>query len=537
MRRIDRRSFLGGAVLGAGALALGRTPWDVAAQGRVPVARGGTFAQGVASGQQTPDGITLWTKVGELERTSRLQVEISPDEDFRRIVYRQDVVADARDAFAVHHRAEGRPFRPGEELFYRFYTCDQSSAVGRFRTALPADSREPVRIGFFSCQAWESGFYTAHAGLAAEPDLDLVVCLGDYVYEYTTETGDAKVRPDRTGFNGDGDSETLAEWRDKYALYHSDARLREVRRQFPLAAIWDDHEVENDYAGDVEGSGPRGERRVPFAERKVNGYRAFFEHMPRLRTPGAPDRIYGSMRLGANVEVLLLDQRQHRGDQPCAGNEDGQPCPEASDPSRTMLGAEQKAWLKDALAASGATWKVVGNQVMIMALDLPSGNPLNMDQWDGYPAERAEILRHVGDRGIDGVTFVTGDVHPFFAGDVAPDGRARPGLSPSVATEFVGGAITSKGIADEIAGEEAKEAIGVPADATIEANNPHIKLSNQAFKGYGVLEARPDELLVTFRGVRTTQVENSETFDLARFRVARGAPEVEVVSRADRPGV
>ena len=524
-------------MLGTGALALGRSPFDVLAQSpSVPVARGGRFTQSVASGQQTPDGITLWTKVDGLDRTSRLQVEIARDAEFRSILYRQDVVADARRAFAVHHRAQGGPLRPGEEYFYRFFTCDEDSDVGRFRTARPADSREPVRIGFFSCQAWESGFYTAHAGLAAERDLDLVVCLGDYVYEYTTESGDAKVRPDRTGANGDGDSETLQEWRDKYALYHSDRRLLEVRRRFPLAAIWDDHEVENDYAGDVEGSGPRGERRVSFAERKVNGYAAFFEHMPRLRTPGFPNRIYGRLPLGANAEVFLLDQRQHRDDQPCPGNEDGQPCPEAGDPRRTMLGAEQKAWFKDALATSRATWKVVGNQVMIMALDLPSGNPLNMDQWDGYAAERAEIMRHIGDRGITDVTFLTGDVHPFFAGDVAADGRARPGLSPSLATEFVGGAITSRGIVDEVAGEELREPLTVPSDATVEANNPHIKLSNQVFKGYVVLEARPDELLVAFRGVRSTRQEKSEVFDLARFRVGRGTPQVEIVSRADRPG-
>jgi alkaline phosphatase D len=263
--------------------------------------------------------------------------------------------------------------------------------------------------------------------------------------------------------------------------------------------------------------------------------------MPRLRVPGDADRIYGRIPLGGQAEVFLLDQRQYRYDQPnqpgtqreCLANPACRA--EARDPSRTMLGAAQKAWLKDALADSRATWKVIGNQLMIMALDLTPEVPLNYDSWDGYEVERTELLDHLRARDIRNVTFLTGDIHTFFAGDVAPDGRARPGVSPSVATEFVGGSISSKGIADTVGGEEAREGVAFPSDANVEVNNPHIKLSNQSFKGYGILEARPDELLVTYRSPRTTQTERSDLFDLARFRVARDAAAIEVLSRADRP--
>jgi alkaline phosphatase D len=527
VRRITRRSLLTSAGVGAGALLAGRPPALLRAQGApssLPLIRGARFTQGVASGQPATDGITLWTKLQGVERTARLQVEISREEDFRSVLYRQDVVAGAEHAFAVHHRVGHRVLVPGEQYFFRFATCDESSPVGRFRTARPADSREPVRVGFFSCQAWESGFYTAHAGLANE-DLDLVVALGDYVYEYRTESESNAVRRDSTGANRDGEAETLADWREKYALYHSDPRLLEVRRRAPLLAIWDDHEVENNYAGDQPGSPPSGERRVPFLERRANGYRAFFEHLPMLAP--APDRIHGRVPLGGMADVFLLDQRQYRSPQPC-GDQVGVPCPEAREPGRTMLGAEQKAWLKAELASSRAAWKIIGNQVMMMALDYAPGQPLNPDGWDGYAAERAELIGFLGERGIRDVTFVTGDIHTFFAGDVAADGRATPVNAP-LATEFVGGSISSKGIADTVGREPGRDAVAFPVDSGVLAVNPHIRYSNQSFKGYGVLEAASDELRVTFRAARTTQQDSADVFDLARFRVGRGEPRVEVV--------
>jgi phosphodiesterase/alkaline phosphatase D-like protein len=166
---------------------------------------------------------------------------------------------------------------------------------------------------------------------------------------------------------------------------------------------------------------------------------------------------------------------------------------------------------------------------MMMALDVPAGNPLNPDQWDGYAAERRELLEHVRAAGIRDVAFLTGDIHTFFAGRVTPDGRQLPGgiLPQAIATEFVGGSITSKGVADSLTGEGGRDAAAIPADATVLANNPHMVYSNQSSKGYAVLEARPDELRVEYRGVRTTQQPTSVPFTLARFRVPRGTAQVE----------
>ena len=513
---LTRRSLLAGAGAGAGALLLGRDPARVAGQASrsaLPLARGGTFATGVMSGQPALDGITLSTRVAGLERTSRLQVEISRDDDFRSVIYRQDVVADAERGFAAHHRAQHPVLRPGEQYFYRFYTCDENSRVGRFRTARPADSREPVRVGVFSCQKYHQGYYTAHAGLADVRDLDLVVCLGDYIYEEVNRNQSVPDRKDTTGANRNGEIMTLAEYREKYALYQGDPDLQAMHANFAFGAIWDDHEVENDYAGATPGDAEQ--RRVPFEERKTNGYRAWRENLPLLAPPGAERVIYGRLNLGANADVFLLDERQYRDPLLC---EPVQPCPQArAEPPRTLLGRPQTDWLKGELASSRATWKLLMNQVMIMGLDLPTGVPINADQWDGYAAERREILEDALAKGVTNMSWLTGDIHTFFAGTVHTSGRVD---SPHAATEFVAGSITSEGIAEEFGNQDF-------VTDRIQNINPHITYAETKSRGYAVLEARPDELLVDFRSPETVFQPKSPVRTLASFKVANGSTAVE----------
>jgi alkaline phosphatase D len=515
----SRRTFLAGAA-GAGVVALTGN-WR--AQGAAPgeVARGGAFAQSVASGEPATNGITLWTKLSQLERPGLIQYEVSPEPDFRSVIARHSVPVDAGRDFAVTTRLQSAKLRPNEHYYYRFLTCDRSSPVGRFKTLRPADSADPIRIGFFSCQEWNGGFYTAHAALAEEQDLDAVVCLGDYVYERNYYSGP---RTDTTGPNHDGDVQTLPEYREKYRLYHTDSNLLRVRETHPLLATWDDHEVEDNYA-DGNGGDAEPARRVPFATRRAAGYTAFFEHMPKLRDTAAPDRVYGRVTLGRHADLFLLDERNYRSDQPC-GDPVAQPCPEAETAGRTILGAEQKAWFKRALAGSRATWKLVGNPLMIMALEVvPRGASFTYDSWDGYKAERREIGEFIAANHISDVAFLTGDIHTFFAGNVTPSGREGTGEPAAVATEFVGGAITSQGIADQYG----EGAAAFPAQTVVAANNPHIKFGDQQYKGYGVLEARPDELLVQYKAPRTVKTPTASSFTLARFRVARGTPSVDVL--------
>ena len=513
--------------MGTGALILGgRAVWPDPALTRrkqIPRAQKGLFAEGVAAGEPTTRGATLWTRLGGYRKDRRLALEVARDPDFRRVVFRRDVKARARKGHTVKVRVADRALKPGEEYFYRFETREKTSDVGRFRTLRPADSREPVRVAFFSCQDWQAGYYGAHRTIAEIEDLDMVICLGDYIYERNFYDGP---REDTLGANGDGEVQTLDEYRAKYRLYRSDADLRAMHASHSFAAIWDDHEVEDNHAGDQPGDATQ-DPRVPYRRRRHNGHRAFNEYMPFFDPDPAPDlRIYRSFRLGRTAEIFLLDQRQYRDDQPC-GDELFVPCPEAESEPRDYLGDQQREWFKAGLERSGADWKLVGNQLMIQSLDAPPGNPINKDSWDGYGVERRDVLGHVEARGIQNLAFLTGDIHTFFAGEVGVDGRGPE----SVATEFVGGSITSLGIPETIQGttgapltKEQTEAITTQINLT----NPHLKYDEQESRGYGLVEATSDELRVEFRAVEARE-RSTEARTIGSFRVASGEPRVEVV--------
>ncbi len=424
----------------------------------------------------------------------------------------------------VEARVAGKFLKPGREYYYRFETRTKSSPVGRFRTMRPADSRQPVKIVFFSCQDWQAGYFGAHSAIARE-DADLVVCLGDYIYERNFYEGPRK---DTLGANRDGEVQTLAEYRSKYRMYKSDPDLRAMHAAHPFAAIWDDHEVEDNYAGGNPGEATQ-QKRVPFLARMGAGYRAFYEYMPFKPLTGSPEignDLYRRMRIGANVELFLLDERQYRDDQPC-GDQLFVPCGEAEDVPRRYLGRRQLGWLKRRLRASGATWKLVGNQLMIQSLDTAQGNPINKDSWDGYGRERHELLDYVRAFGIQNLSFLTGDIHTFFAGEVGTDGRGPE----SVATEFVGGSITSLGIPETL--QSASGAPLPPEQLTLISNNlplvnPHLKYQEQQSRGYAVLHASPDELRVEYKAVDALR-RSSSTRSIGRFRVARGNPRVQVL--------
>ena len=520
---VSRRKFVAGAGLGAGALILGGIPVGAGAQTRrAPFAREGTFPQGVAAGEPGGRGMTLWTRLEGETGDRRLAIEIARDPDFARVVYRRNVTAKASEDGAVKLRVE-RGLRPGERYYYRFSTRGSDSPVGRFQTLRPYSSNEPVRIAFFSCQDYGSGYYNAQRAIAQEDDLDMVVCLGDYIYEKAFYDGP---RRDTLGANGDGEVMTLPEYRQKYQLYKSDPDLQAMHAAHPFMSVWDDHEVEDNYAADEPGDAAD-DRRVPFELRQRYAYRAFFENQPFRRPVRMGFPLYRTVRLGRTAELFLLDERQYRDDQPC-GDQLLTPCPEASEP-RSLLGPGQREWLKEKLAASQTAWKLIGNQVMVMALELGPGTPLNKDQWDGYATERRDILQHVRSRGIEDVSFLTGDIHTFFAGDVGIDGRGPD----SVATEFVGGSATSLGIREGLEGQSGAPISPQAFDALaagVRAANPHIKYDNLEDRGYGLLEATQDELKVQYKAVDASRPSSTTSRVVGSFRVARGEPRVEEMS-------
>jgi len=531
---MDRRTFVGRAGLGAGALILGGVPvWPDSTlakrRNKIGFAGDGVFTEGIASGEPAPNGITLWTRLGGHERDRKLTLEVARDKDFAKVIHREVVIAQKKRDHTIRKRVHGRKLlKPGEQYFYRFETSRRGSEVGRFRTALPADSREPVRVAFFSCQDFQAGFYGAHQAIAGTDDLDLVICLGDYIYERNFYAGP---RTDTTGANGDGEVQTLGEYRSKYRLYRSDPDLRAMHAAHPFVHIPDDHEVEDNWAGAHPGEATL-RVRVPFLERRTNAFAALSEYMPIRPIPKQRYRFYRKLALGRNADVLLLDERQYRDDQPCGDRALAPPCPEADAPGRTFLGAEQKQWLKDELRASQATWKLIGNQLMVMSLDAPGpGNPFIVDSWDGYGAERTELLSFIRANDIRDVAFLTGDIHTFWAGHVKVNGRS----GDVVASEFVGGSISSLG-APEAVGKTlgnpplTKEQIQIFTDTDVMGANPHFVYQDQGRRGYGVLEAREHELRVEFKGVNAlVRTPNAQT--IGSFRVRSGNPHVEVLGK------
>jgi alkaline phosphatase D len=323
-----------------------------------------------------------------------------------------------------------------------------------------------------------------------------------------------------------GEATTLDDYRRKYEVYRSDADLRRMHEQFPMISIWDDHEVQDNYAG---GAGPNGgltpDKRYTEA-RKRAAYKAFFENMPTfgLRERGATNRLYRGFRFGRNVELLVIDQRQYRADQPCGDAQVGDPCPELPGP-RQFLGRAQMNFLKSRLRDSPARWKVIANEVMIMNTIYPGGRYIGFDSWQGYMAERNELLDLIRNERVQNVVFVTGDIHTLIAGDVWRDGTNRQTL----ATEFVGGSVTSQGLGEGggniIPGADPNNPRTPQSikDLLFDAN-PWVKDADTDHHGYGLVNASNNGFNCRLRRMQTIKRRSTAGLADLNFTVRPGQP-------------
>jgi alkaline phosphatase D len=476
--------------------------------------RGGRFSQGLQSGDPTPNGITLSTIVDDVEGSGGVRLEVARDSGFRHLVASKVISTDKAHHHAVKARVTG--LKAGEGYYYRFETRGRESPAGRFKTAVPADSREPVRFVFYSCADYTHGFYNAYDVMAREDDIDFVVCLGDYIYaeaEHTKASGTA-VREDPIGL-----AESLADYRAKYALYRSDPALRKMHARFPVVAVWDDHEVRNDYAGSLPNGGLPPAAHYSVALRNA-AYKAYFEAMPFV--PSGRSRIYRSLRFGRHAELILLDERQYRADQPC-GDTVGPDCAERHAGPRSFLGARQLAFLKARLSGSSASWKLIGNPTLMMPTKASPTVYSPMDAWQGYIAEREDVVAHVAK--VSNVAFLTGDFHTFLSGDVRPGESADP--ASAVAPEFHSGSITSQslgeGEAAVIPGANDQNPNTPPALIDVlKTFNPWVHDADLDHHGYGIAEASANELRITYRRVRTIKQRSRDRLPDLSWTVAKG---------------
>jgi alkaline phosphatase D len=535
---LSRRQFLtrSGAA-GAVVLAPQALLPDLASARKAPLLRSGRFAEGVASGDPGPRAITLWTRVAELERRGSVRLEIARDRSFRRVVARERIGTNGDRAGSVKARVTG--LDPYEQYFYRFETANTQSEVGRFRTAPPPDSNQELKFAFFSCQDWTHGFYNAHDVMARE-DLDFVICLGDYIYAetYHTTAGGTAVRDDKIGSPGYEDiplmATRLGHYRDKYALYRGDKSLRRVHAKAPMIVIPDDHEVQDNYAGAAPGGGLPPEQR--YGNRRTRAARrAFMESMPTFA--GRRERLYRRLRFGRTMDLIMLDQRRYRDDQPC-GDATVPPCPELPQP-RDLLGDRQMRWAKRQLESSRAAWKVIGNEVMMMPAKVTGGSYAEYDSWHGYPGERAELLRHIRRERIEDVVFLTGDLHIFVAGDVRIE--EDDGAGESVAIEFVGGGVTSQNFGETdlpigngqvLPGNDANPNTPQSIIDALRGINPWVDQADFDHHGFGLVEVSRRGFDVTLKRVSTIKSRSraTETDAGYRWRVERGQKSIKGVN-------
>jgi alkaline phosphatase D len=434
------------------------------------------FTLGVASGDPSPDGFVLWTRLapsplaedglgGMPYRSVPVIWELAADERFRKVVRRGVATARPDRAHSVHVELDG--LAPGREFFYRFRAERWISPVGRTRTAPARWAREAaLSMAFVSCSQFEHGYFTAYRRLAEDAP-DLILHLGDYQYEYAPDTYNI---PGGNPRDHQGpETVTLANYRQRHAQYKTDPDLQAAHAVAPWAVVWDDHEAENNWADEVP------EQPDPnFLTRRAAAFQAYYENMPLRRASvpkGIDMQLYRRLHWGRLATFHMLDTRQYRDDQGCGdGYKD---CPAASDPARTITGAEQEAWLLDGFRRSTARWDILGQQVFFGQRDNASGpqKVLSMDSWDGYQASRDRITRGWVDAGVRNPVVLTGDVHAHWADDLKLDWNDP--TSRTVGTELVCSSITSGGDGADVASGNHSWA----------AWNPHLRFYNNQ-RGY-----------------------------------------------------
>jgi alkaline phosphatase D len=409
-------------------------------------------------------------------------------------------------AHSVHVELDG--LEPDQEYYYRFRYRGEVSPVGRTRTApAPGTNLRRLDFAFVSCQAWQDGYYSAYRHLAKE-DLDLVVHLGDYIYEgdIGRNGGNRDVRVPRSAREA---PRTLRQWRTRYALYKTDRDLQRAHERFPFVVTWDDHEVQNDYAEDESVTGDLSALRTA-------AYQAYYEHQP-LRAASIPYRehmrLYRRLTYGDLARFHVLDGRQYRDKPPCGWGE-ARACQAAYDPAISMLGARQERWLNDGLASSNARWDVLANNVMMARLDHDGrrGQRLWHDAWDGFPEARNRVTRQFVRSDVRNPVIITGDWHSTFVNDIKKN-FDRPD-SPIVATEFVGTSISSNGDVP----------VYGPYYGPMIKFNPHIKFFDGDRRGYVRCTVTPDVWRTDFRMVRSVLRRDAPVYDFASFVVEDGRP-------------
>ena len=558
---IERRTFLTGSAAAAGALgaagALAR-PATAASTTGVPSTAPSTdaaspFRHGIASGDPLPEAVVLWTRVTPTadalpgsDSGPRVTVgwQVATDPDFRRVVAQGSTVTGPERDHTV--KVDARGLAPATAYWYRFTLDRTTSRAGRTRTA-PAATSSPdrLRLALVSCSNWEAGWFSAYRHLAARGDLDAVLHLGDYVYEYGTgQYANGQSNRVIRGHEPTHEMVSLADYRQRHAQYKTDPDLQALHAAVPWITTWDDHETANDaWSGGAENHQPD---EGDWATRKAVARTAYDEWMPvRLSgTAVAGDgvQVHRHLQFGRLADLTMLDLRSYRSQQ-VATTDLGS----AGDPARTVTGDAQLQFLKDRLAENDAVWKLVGNPVMISPVlfppldqyvagpvaDMtgilpPDGVAYNVDQWDGYTADRRELVDFLADRGVTNTLFLTGDIHSAWACELPVDPGTYP-LSRTVGVELVATSVTSNNL-DDLTGSPPRTSSLAVEDA-IRAANRHVKHLDFDSHGYSVLTITPQETQMDWYVIGERKDSNTPATWTRSYATATGSNRLHHVTQ------
>lgn len=516
-----------------------------------------SFQHGVASGDPLPRAVVLWTRVTPTPGSApgsghgpRVTVgwEVATDHAFRDVVRRGRVRTGPERDHTV--KVDATRLRPGTAYFYRFTVRGDTSPVGRTRTA-PARSATPdgLRFGVVSCANLQAGWFSAYRHLAARDDLDAVIHLGDYLYEYAPgEYGYGRANTDIRPHAPAREMVSLADYRQRHAQYKADPDLRALHARHPFIVTWDDHEVTNDQWRD--GAENHQPEEGDYAARRAAAHRAYDEWMPvrmsGTAATGDGTQLFRTLRFGALAELSMLDLRTYRDQQ--AETPAPSPVPSPAGGSHgTITGRAQLDWLKQRLRRGGPRWKLVGNPVMIAPVtfaQLPhdlvdpvndvtgllprDGAPYNVDQWDGYTDDRRDLFDHIRDQGLRDVVFLTGDIHSGWACDLPYDASTYP-LGDSAGVELVCTSVTSNNLKD-ITGSPARTS-SLAVEAVIQTNNRHVKYLNFDDHGYSVLDVTPERVQMDWYVVGDRADRNAGAWWTASWATRSGTNKVQAVSQ------
>jgi alkaline phosphatase D len=510
--RLTRRELLNIAwKLGAAAVAAPLTSTRVVAQMAFEAY---PFTLGVASGDPMPDGAVLWTRLaprpldgGGMPMVNfEVAWEVARDRAFGDIVTKGMALARPELGHSVHVEVNG--LDSARDYFYRFRAGREVSQTGRTRTAPAASaSVDTLRFAMVGCNHYETGYFTAFRRIA-EDNVDFVFHSGDYIYEERDNGGRTEVVRRHEG----QEIYTLVDYRNRYALYKMDADLRAAHASAPFIVTWDDHEVDNDYAGN------RDEQDTPpevFLLRRAAAYQAFYENMP-LRPgafPAGPDLgLYRRVTFGSLVDFSVLDTRQYRSNQACEGGATPG-CPEVRDDRRTMLGLAQERWLFDELARARGQWTVIGQQVPLFARDLgpEAASRFSMDKWDGYPVARDRLIARIVETRAPNPIVLSGDVHVHYGADLKRD-FSRP-ESATIGSEFTNTSATSGGDGSDVSANW----------KVVGPINPHIKY-HSARRGYVACTVTPATFRADFKVIDRVTVPGEPARTGGSLVVEAGRP-------------